>query len=316
MLSNNKHIANMSATKRSHTNTSEDNTSTDEDAKVSSSPTRKPRGKKIKERTSPVTTDTEQQNDNKTGSKTQKEPFKDKQLEEKCPAYETTTTSTDKVNLEMNHKEIIERESQNSHNVNDDSDEKDDDDKKDDEKVKSAQIKEDTENEEKKEAKRLEEVRQTYEKDVEILNNEIKEINKYWSEVESKDISLKRQETRKNPFSYDFLGDEVDRDEAEALEALSLYWLNNIARKAAKPKNTAIREEDKPFYNKYCNGTKELCVETAMRLMSLPHVVTVTLKSIPKIEVIVSDVALALQDSPELRSDDFEVTEAMGMHLF
>lgn len=49
---------------------------------------------------------------------------------------------------------------------------------------------------------------------------------------------------------------------------------------------------------------------------SLPHVVTVTLKSIPKIEVVVSDVALALQVSPELQSDDFEVTEAMGMHLF
>lgn len=60
--------------------------------------------------------------------------------------------------------------------------------------------------------------------------------------------------------------EEVDRDEAEALEALNFYWLNTVAKSAAKPR-TDIPEEHKDFYNKYCNGTRELTAESAMKLM-------------------------------------------------
>ncbi|XP_048580842.1 uncharacterized protein LOC5517073 isoform X2 [Nematostella vectensis] len=149
-------------------------------------------------------------------------------------------------------------------------------------------------------------------------NNKItesKNMENQWKSIDEKmNISVGHKAT-KGQFRFDFLGDEVDQAEADALSALNNYWLTSIAKKAAKP-STDIPEEHKPFYNKYCNGTKKLSIETATRLMSYPHVIAITLKSNAKIEVITSDVEKALEKNAELREPHFDVVTAMGMHLF
>lgn len=48
---------------------------------------------------------------------------------------------------------------------------------------------------------------------------------------------------------------------------------------------------------------------------SLPHVITVCLKTTAQIEVVVSNRVKALEESEELRQNYFEVVEAMAMHL-
>jgi len=50
-------------------------------------------------------------------------------------------------------------------------------------------------------------------------------------------------------------------------------------------------------------------------LPSLPHVITVCLKTTAQIEVVVSNREKALAESEELRQNCFEVVEAMAMHL-
>lgn len=65
-----------------------------------------------------------------------------------------------------------------------------------------------------------------------------------------------------------FLADEVSSDESQALQALSNYWVTQIARnkdilKRAPPKNQ--QEED--FYNKYCDKEGKLSITAATHLM-------------------------------------------------
>lgn len=65
-----------------------------------------------------------------------------------------------------------------------------------------------------------------------------------------------------------FSADEVSSDESQALQALSNYWVTQIARnkdilKRAPPKNQ--QEED--FYNKYCDKEGKLSITAATHLM-------------------------------------------------
>lgn len=64
------------------------------------------------------------------------------------------------------------------------------------------------------------------------------------------------------------MADEVSSDESQALQALSNYWVTQIARnkdilKRAPPKNQ--QEED--FYNKYCDKEGKLSITAATHLM-------------------------------------------------
>lgn len=64
------------------------------------------------------------------------------------------------------------------------------------------------------------------------------------------------------------MADEVSSDESQALQALSNYWVTQIARnkdilKRAPPKNQ--QEED--FYNKYCDKEGKLSITAATYLM-------------------------------------------------
>ena len=61
------------------------------------------------------------------------------------------------------------------------------------------------------------------------------------------------------------VSDEVSRDEAEALEALSNFWIQNVVK--AQGKKKPISAKDKLFYETYCNGTETLKIEVAARLM-------------------------------------------------
>ena len=63
--------------------------------------------------------------------------------------------------------------------------------------------------------------------------------------------------------------DEVSRDEAEALEALSNFWIQNVVK--AQGKKKPISAKDKLFYETYCNGTETLKIEVAARLMRCVH---------------------------------------------
>lgn len=128
--------------------------------------------------------------------------------------------------------------------------------------------------------------------------------------------SGKNVKPKKNLFAFDFLGDEVSSDESQALQALSSFWVTTVARnknvlKRPPPKNK--KEED--FYNKYCDKQGKLSINAATRLMRLPHVITVCLKTTAQIEVVVANKDKALEESEELREDFFEVVEAMAMHL-
>lgn len=129
-------------------------------------------------------------------------------------------------------------------------------------------------------------------------------------------LNAKKDKPKKNMYLFDFLGDEVSSDESQALQALSNYWVTQIARnkdilKRAPPKNQ--QEED--FYNKYCDKEGKLSITAATYLMSLPYVITVCLKNNAQIEVVVSNREKALQESEELQQSYFEVVEAMAMHL-
>ncbi|XP_078366197.1 uncharacterized protein LOC144650404 [Oculina patagonica] len=128
--------------------------------------------------------------------------------------------------------------------------------------------------------------------------------------------TAKKDKPKRSMYLFDFLGDEVSNDESQALQALSSYWVNKVARnkdimKRPPPKN----QDEQDFYNKYCDKQGKLSITAATRLMSLPHVVTVCLKTTAQIEVVVSNRERALQDSEELRQNHFEVVEAMAMHL-
>jgi len=68
----------------------------------------------------------------------------------------------------------------------------------------------------------------------------------------------------------------------------------------------------KPFQSKIC-----FCIMFGLIFVphSLPHVITVCLKTTAQIEVVVSNRVKALEESEELRQNYFEVVEAMAMHL-
>lgn len=126
----------------------------------------------------------------------------------------------------------------------------------------------------------------------------------------------KNVKTKKNVYLFDFLGDEVSSDESQALQALSTFWVTTVARnkdvlKRPPPKN----QKEQDFYNKYCDKQGKLSITAATHLMSLPHVITVCLKTTAQIEVVVSNRQKALEESEELRQDFFEIVEAMAMHL-
>ena len=55
------------------------------------------------------------------------------------------------------------------------------------------------------------------------------------------------------------------------------------------------------------------CLSCLIR--SLPHVVTVVLKTTAQIEVVVTNSEKAFLASPELHEEQYDVVEAMGMHL-
>lgn len=126
----------------------------------------------------------------------------------------------------------------------------------------------------------------------------------------------KKGKPLKSMYLFDFLGDEVSNDESQALQALNSFWVTKVARnkdvlQRPPPKN----QEEQDFYNKYCDKQGKLSITAATHLMSLPHVITVCLKTTAQIEVVVSNREKALEESEELRQNYFEVVEAMAMHL-
>lgn len=126
----------------------------------------------------------------------------------------------------------------------------------------------------------------------------------------------KKGKPPKSMYLFDFLGDEVSNDESQALQALSSFWVNKVAKnkdilQRPPPKN----QEEEDFYNKFCDKQGKLSITAATHLMSLPHVITVCLKTTAQIEVVVSNRVKALEESEELRQNYFEVVEAMAMHL-
>lgn len=126
----------------------------------------------------------------------------------------------------------------------------------------------------------------------------------------------KKGKPQKSMYLFDFLGDEVSNDESQALQALNSFWVTKVAKnKDILQRPPPKSQEEQDFYNKYCDKQGKLSITAATHLMSLPHVITVCLKTTAQIEVVVSNREKALAESEELRQNYFEVVEAMAMHL-